>query len=24
VAQLPEKSKPHFGPMNYILFFRKT
>ena len=24
VGQLPEKAKPHFGPMNYILFFRKA
>jgi len=24
VGQLPEKTKPHFGPMNYILFFRKV
>lgn len=24
VGQLPEKSKPHFGSMNYILFFRKS
>ena len=24
VGQLPEKAKPHFGPMNYILFFRKS